>query len=89
MNADTSFDFKAALGVFLTLKVLNFWKFTSSYSLKPLWSGMEGSSAGLYLADPTSPIPSHCASIVATSTVRVKARSWISLDVCCCVQNSS
>ena len=29
-----------------------------------------GSSAGLYLADPTSPIPSHCASIVMTSTVR-------------------
>ena len=34
--------------------------------------GHEGSSAGLYLADPTSPIPSHCASIVATSTVRIK-----------------
>ena len=31
-----------------------------------------GSSAGSYLADPTSPIPSHCASIFATSTVRVK-----------------
>ena len=30
-----------------------------------------GSSAGSYLADPTSPIPSHCASFVATSTVRV------------------
>ena len=27
--------------------------------------------AGSYLADPTSPIPSHCASIVATSTLRV------------------
>ena len=55
----------------LTLKVLNFWKFTSYCSLKPLWSGMGGSSAGSYLADPTSPIPSHCVSIVATSTVRV------------------
>ena len=33
--------------------------------------GNGGSSAGSYLADPTSPIPSHCASIVATSTVRV------------------
>ena len=32
---------------------------------------MGGSSAGPYLADPTSPIPSHCASIVATSTVKV------------------
>ena len=29
------------------------------------------SSAGSYLADPTSPIPSHCASIVMTSTLRV------------------
>ena len=34
--------------------------------------GHGGSSAGSYLADPTSPIPSHCVSIVVTSTVRVK-----------------
>ena len=34
--------------------------------------GHGGSSAGSYLADPTSPIPSHCASIVATSTLRAK-----------------
>ena len=33
--------------------------------------GHGGSSAGSHLADPTSPIPSHCASIVATSTLRV------------------
>ena len=33
--------------------------------------GHGGSSAGSYLADTTSPIPSHCASIVATSTSRV------------------
>ena len=33
--------------------------------------GHGGSSAGSYLADPTSPIPSHCASVVVTSTVRV------------------
>ena len=44
--------------------------------------GHGGSSAGSYLADPTSPIPSHCASIVATSTLRVKAmlspvRTWM------------
>ena len=31
-----------------------------------------GSSAGSYLADPAWPIPSHCASIVVTSTLRVK-----------------
>ena len=29
------------------------------------------SSSGSYLADPTSPIPSDCASIDATSTLRV------------------
>ena len=40
--------------------------------------GHEGSSAGSYLADPTSPIPSHCASIVATSTVRVKCHNHFS-----------
>ena len=34
--------------------------------------GHGGSSAGSYIADPTSPIPSHCASIVTTSTARVK-----------------
>ena len=33
--------------------------------------GHGGSSAGSYLADPTSPIPSHCASIVVTSTLTV------------------
>ena len=33
--------------------------------------GHGGSSAGSYLANPTSPIPSHCASIVATNTLRV------------------
>ena len=32
-------------------------------------------SAGSYLADPISPIPSHCAAIAATSTVRVKQYS--------------
>ena len=33
------------------------------------------SCASSYLANPTSPIPSHCASIVVTSTVRVKFTS--------------
>ena len=37
--------------------------------------GHGGSSAGSYLVDPTSPIPSHCASIVATSTLKVKRHS--------------
>ena len=44
--------------------------------------GHGGSSAGSYLADPTSPIPSHCASIVATSTLEVKAHvHWIFYQV--------
>ena len=34
--------------------------------------GHGGSSAGSYLTDPTSPIPSPCTSIVVTSTLRVK-----------------
>ena len=56
----------------LTLKVLNFCKFTSSCSVKPLWSCM-----GEVVPARTSPTlhlhpPSHCASIVVTSTLRVK-----------------
>ena len=63
----------------LTLKVLNFWKFTSYCSLNP-YGRHGGSSAGLYLADPTSPIPSHCASIVATSTLRVNLNKLSTTD---------
>ena len=44
--------------------------------------GHGGSSAGSYLADPTSPIPSHCASIVVTSTVRVKLKATILASYC-------
>ena len=43
--------------------------------------GHGGSSAGSYLADPTSPIPSHCASIVATSTVRVNVHAHFVLQL--------
>ena len=39
--------------------------------------GHGGSSAGSYLADPTCLIPSHCASIVATSTLRVKMPVYV------------
>ena len=42
--------------------------------------GHGGSSAGSYLTDPTSRIPSHCASIVVTSTVRVKMND-VSFDI--------
>ena len=41
--------------------------------------GHGGSSAGSYLTDPTSPIPSLCASIVATSTLRVKEEQQSSM----------
>ena len=64
-------DIFSFFSVCLTLTVLNFWNFTSYWSLKTLMVGHGGSSAGSYLADPTSPIPSHCASIVVTSTLRV------------------
>ena len=39
--------------------------------------GHGGSSAGSYLADPTSPIPSQCASIVVTSTLKPQAESLL------------
>ena len=39
--------------------------------------GHGGSSTGSYLADPTSSIPSHCASIVVTSTLRVKHSTYL------------
>ena len=60
----------------VTLKVLNFWKFTCYCSLKPLWSGIGEvvpacTSPTLH---PPSPIPPNCASIVATSTVRVNVK---------------
>ena len=49
--------------------------------------GHGGSSAGSYFADPTSPIPSHCASIVATSTLRVNFSDLTGTDyhtaMCC------
>ena len=39
--------------------------------------GHGGSSASSYLANPTSPIPSHSASIVATSAARVKFPNYM------------
>ena len=44
--------------------------------------GYEGSSAGSYLVDLTCPIPSHCASIVATSTLRVNVHPYLSDHLC-------
>ena len=44
--------------------------------------GHGGSSSGSYLADPTSTMPSHCASIVATSTLRVNLPIYLVLFSC-------
>ena len=40
-------------------------------SLEPFLLGHGGSSAGSYLADPTPPIPSHCAVIILFQSVAV------------------
>ena len=42
-----------------------------------VWHG--GSSAGSYLTDPTSPIPSHCAAIVLFRSAPVHQLSWLAL----------
>ena len=51
--------------------------------------GHGGSSAGSYLADPTSPIPSQCASIVATSTLRVKYKMYCCIILLQCTNDTS
>ena len=40
---------------------------------------MGESSAGSYLADPTSPIPSHCAVIILFKSVAVHQLLWLAL----------
>ena len=44
---------------------------TVTTQLKTLTVGHRGSSAGSYLADPTSPILSHCAVIILFKSVTV------------------
>ena len=41
--------------------------------------GHGGSSAGSYLADPTSPIPSHCVVTILFKSVPVHQLSWLAL----------
>ena len=41
--------------------------------------GHGGSSAGSYLADPTSSIPSHCGVIILFKSVAVHQLSWLAL----------
>ena len=48
-------------------------------SFKTLMLGHGRSSAGSYLANPTSPIPSHCAAIVLFQSVAVLQLSWLAL----------
>ena len=45
--------------------------------------GHGGSRAGSYLTNPTSPIPSHCASVLVTSTLRVNGCEKTSLFQAC------
>ena len=47
--------------------------------LKTLMVGDGGSSAGSYLANPTSPIPSHCAVIILFKSVSVYQLSRLAL----------
>ena len=49
--------------------------------------GHGGSSAGSYLADSTSPIPSHYASIVVTSTLRVNQCQTVRLILHAYIRN--
>ena len=42
--------------------------------------GDGGSSAGSYLATPTSPIPSHCAVITLLESVSVHQLLWLALS---------
>ena len=54
------------------------------YIFKAFMVGHGGSSAGSYLADPTSPIPSHYAVIILFKSVPVHQLSWLALylDLC-------
>ena len=57
--------------------MLNFLKFSSYCSLKPLWSGMGEVVPARTLPTLHPPSPPYCASIVATSTLRVKTSTVI------------
>ena len=46
--------------------------------------GHGGSSASSYLADPTSPIPSHCTVIILFKSVPVNQLSRLALSEVCC-----
>ena len=47
--------------------------------LKTLMVERGGSSAGSYLANPTSPMPSHYAAIILFKSVPVHQLSWLAL----------
>ena len=56
--------------LFLTLKVLNFWKFTTCCSLRPLWSGM-GEVVPARISPTLHPPSPPTASIIVTGTLRI------------------
>ena len=57
------------------------WGYGTCYGgiVSPLRRSVGGSSAGSYLADPTSPIPSHCAVIILFQSVPVHQLSRLAL----------
>ena len=63
--------------IHVTLKVLNFWKFTCYCSLKPLWSGMGEVVPARTLPTLHPPSPPSWPSIVATCTVRLNIPLFI------------
>ena len=95
MHTWYSYDQNCTLGIFelnypyffslsLTLQVLNFWKFTSCCSLKPLWSGMgevvpARTSPTLH---PPSPPTVHQLLRLALEELRSKSRNTDTSSYC-------
>ena len=64
------------LNIRLEMEWLDLWQLLY---LKTLMLGHGGSSAGSYLADPTSPIPSHSAVFILFQSVLVHQLSRLAL----------
>ena len=64
------------LKIHLEMEWVDLWQLLL---LKTVMVGHGGSSAGSYLADPTSPIPSHFAVIILFVSVSVHQLLWLAL----------
>ena len=58
------------------MELVDLWQLLQ---LKTFMVGHGGSSAGSYLADPTSPMPYHCDVIILFKSVPVHQLSWLAL----------